>query len=239
MEMLKDILLVLGRIITILPLLLGVTIFMGKRAIGELPVFDFLIVLTLGSVVGADIADPNVKHLPTAIAIIGIGLLERFVAHIKLTNRKIGQALTFEPTIVIKDGQFLRKNMKKIRYSIDNILLMLRQNDVFYIEDVALGIIEANGKLSVFRKAEKDTPNREDFGILKQTDSIPLPIIIDGKLYKSVLTSLQVDEAWLIAMLKKQGVNAIDDVFFASLTENLSLYVTLNDNDMKLPPLYQ
>ncbi|WP_117168240.1 DUF421 domain-containing protein [Paraliobacillus sediminis] len=239
MEMLKDILLVLGRIITILPLLLGVTIFMGKRAIGELPVFDFLIVLTLGSVVGADIADPNVKHLPTAIAIIGIGLLERFVAHIKLTNRKIGRALTFEPTIVIKDGQFLRKNMKKIRYSIDNILLMLRQNDVFYIEDVALGIIEANGKLSVFRKAEKDTPNREDFGILKQTDSIPLPIIIDGKLYKSVLTSLQVDEAWLIAMLRKQGVNAIDDVFFASLTENLSLYVTLNDNDMKLPPLYQ
>ncbi|WP_112182378.1 MULTISPECIES: DUF421 domain-containing protein [Paraliobacillus] len=238
METLKDVFLVLGRIITILPLLLGVTIFMGKRAIGELPVFDFLIVLTLGSVVGADIADPSVKHFPTAVAIMGIGLLERFVAHIKLTNRKIGRALTFEPTIVIKDGQFLRKNMKKIRYSIDNILLMLRQNDVFYTEDVELGIIEANGKLSVFRKAEKDTPNREDFGILKQTDSISLPIIIDGKLYKSVLTSLQVDEAWLIEKLERQGINQIEDAFFASLTENLSLYVTMNCTDLEVPPLY-
>lgn len=34
-DFLKDILLILARIITILPLLLFVTIFMGKRAIGE------------------------------------------------------------------------------------------------------------------------------------------------------------------------------------------------------------
>ncbi|MCS3600250.1 uncharacterized membrane protein YcaP (DUF421 family) [Bacillus sp. JUb91] len=36
---------------------------MGKRAIGELPIFDFLIIITLGAVVGADIADPSIKHL--------------------------------------------------------------------------------------------------------------------------------------------------------------------------------
>lgn len=43
METMKEILVVYGRIITILPLLLIVTLFMGKRSIGEMPVFDFLI----------------------------------------------------------------------------------------------------------------------------------------------------------------------------------------------------
>nr|WP_323741919.1 hypothetical protein [Salinibacillus xinjiangensis] len=49
-----DSLIVLGRVLTIMPLLLFIGIFMGKRAIGELPVFGFLIVITLGSVVSAD-----------------------------------------------------------------------------------------------------------------------------------------------------------------------------------------
>lgn len=63
LELLKDVALVLGRVVTILPLLLFVTLFMGKRAIGELPVFDFLIIITLDAVVGADIADPDIHHL--------------------------------------------------------------------------------------------------------------------------------------------------------------------------------
>ncbi len=50
MEILK----VYGRIITIIPCLLIMTLFMGKRAIGEVPVFDFLIIIVLGAVAGAD-----------------------------------------------------------------------------------------------------------------------------------------------------------------------------------------
>ncbi len=42
LELFVDLLKVLFRIITILPLMLLVTLFMGKRSIGELPVFDFL-----------------------------------------------------------------------------------------------------------------------------------------------------------------------------------------------------
>lgn len=110
-EVLKDLLLVMGRIVTILPLLLIVTIIMGKRSIGELPVFDFLVVLTLGSVVGADIADPNINHIHTIGAIILIGILQRFITKRAITNRKIGRFITFEPTIVIHDGQIGRAHV--------------------------------------------------------------------------------------------------------------------------------
>ncbi|HFK1549305.1 DUF421 domain-containing protein [Bacillus albus] len=75
----KEISLVLLRIITILPLLLFVTLYMGKRAIGELPIFDFLIIITLGAVVGADIADPSIKHFPTVITIIAMGISKKLL----------------------------------------------------------------------------------------------------------------------------------------------------------------
>lgn len=95
LELLKDVALVLGRVVTILPLLLFVTLFMGKRAIGELPVFDFLIIITLGAVVGADIADPDIHHLSTVITIITIGILQKIVTNWKISNRKLRKLLTF------------------------------------------------------------------------------------------------------------------------------------------------
>ena len=62
LDFIKDMLIILARILTILPLLLFITLFMGKRAIGEIPVFDFLIVIILGALVGADIADPEMSY---------------------------------------------------------------------------------------------------------------------------------------------------------------------------------
>ncbi|WRU93805.1 YetF domain-containing protein [Priestia filamentosa] len=152
MEFLKELMLIFGRIVTIIPLLLVVTLVMGRRAIGELPVFDFLVVLVLGSVVGADIADPNVEHIHTAIAIVLIAFLQRIIAKSAISFRRFGKLITFDPTVVIKDGQISRTNIKKIRYSLDNILQMLRENGVFDITHVHLGIIESNGKLTVLCK---------------------------------------------------------------------------------------
>lgn len=77
MEIIKDLGLVAGRIITMIPLMLFVTLFMGRKAIGELPVFDFLVILILGALVGADIADPDIRHIPTAFAIVSIGIVQK------------------------------------------------------------------------------------------------------------------------------------------------------------------
>lgn len=70
MNFLKDFSIIIMRIITVFPLLLFIGLYMGKRAIGELPVFDYLLIITLGSVVGADISEPNIPHIHTIVTII-------------------------------------------------------------------------------------------------------------------------------------------------------------------------
>jgi uncharacterized membrane protein YcaP (DUF421 family) len=237
-EFIKDILIIFARILTILPLLLFTTLFMGKRAIGEIPVFDFLIVIILGAVVGADIADPNIEHLPTIITIIFIGIFQRVIANWKISNRKIGKLLTLEPTVVIQNGKFLDKNLKKIRFSIDNILQMLREKNIFDINEVETAIIEGNGTLSVLKKSQKNSVTREDMNIVNTTSSISFPIIIEGTIYSDVLRSFNLSEAWLIQQLSDQGVNNKDSVFFASINHNLELHVSLkNENNLTIPPI--
>ncbi|RAP24562.1 hypothetical protein C2W59_02079 [Bacillus pumilus] len=86
---------------------------MGKRAIGEVPVFDFLIIIVLGAVAGADIADPDIPHVYTFLSIIAIGILQIIVSKLKLKHRAFGRIITFELTIVIRNGVFIVGNFKK------------------------------------------------------------------------------------------------------------------------------
>lgn len=235
-ETMKDIALVFGRILTILPLLLVITIFMGKRAIGELPIFDFLIIVTLGAIVGADIADPSINHIPSAAAILVIGLLQRLVARWKISSRKVGRLITFEPTVVVQNGTFLVKNIKKIRYSIDNILQMLREKDVFDVKEVETAVVEANGALSVLKKPEKNAVTAEDIGINKKS-LLAFPVVIEGEVYSSVLSHLNVDEIWLGTKLAEVDIDDISNIFFASITQQLDIHVSLKDETITVPPI--
>ncbi|MUK88254.1 DUF421 domain-containing protein [Ornithinibacillus sp. L9] len=238
MEILKEIGTTIGRIATIIPLLLFVTLFMGKRAIGELPIFDFLIILTLGAVVGADIADPNIQHLPTAVAIISLGVFQRVVSKWKIFNRKVGKLVTFEPTVVIHNGKLLDKNIKNIRYSIDNILQMLREKSVFDMDEVEIAIIESNGSLSVLKKPRKNPVTIEDMNIPNKPSSLTFPIIVEGTVYQTILEKFNLNEKWLEQQLSTLGIHNKDDVFFATITRNQDLHVSLkNEKTYDIPSI--
>ncbi|WNS76450.1 DUF421 domain-containing protein [Bacillus sp. DTU_2020_1000418_1_SI_GHA_SEK_038] len=240
MEHALQILKVLGRIVTILPLALFATLYMGKRSIGELPVFDFLVVITLGAVVGADIADPKVNHIYTAIAIIAIALLQKLVATWKIKNRKIGRLLTFEPTMVIYQGQFLVNKMKKIQYPIDTILQMLREQQIFNVKDVELAIVEANGYLSVKLYPEKEVARIEHIPQPNVFNKgIDVPVVIDGQIYEKVLYSRNLNESWLYEELERKNIFDVKDVFYAAINDMNELHVSMkNTNNLQnLPPI--
>lgn len=227
MDLIKELLLVFGRILTIIPLMLVVALFMGKRSIGELPVFDFLVIIILGAVVGADIADPDIPHIHTAVAIVLIGIFQIIVSKTIIKYRKLGHFITFEPTVVIQDGQLVTRNLKRLRYSVDNVLQMLREKDVFDISDVHLGIIEANGRISILKKEAKTPITLEDMNVEKKSATISYPVIIEGNVYDDVLKKLNLSEKWLQEQLQHLGFTNREEIFFASVNDKEELHVSL------------
>lgn len=237
----KDFSIIIMRIVTIFPLVLFIALYMGKRAIGELPVFDFLVIISLGSVVGADIAEPDIPHIHTAVAIILIGFFQKLVSKSAIKYRKLGRMITFEPTVVIQDGKFIAHNLKRHSYSIDNVLQMMREQEIFDINDIHLGIIEANGKLSVLKRDSKALVTIEDVDLKKKAASLSYPIIIDGKVYEKVLAKLKLSDDWLKQELLKLNVSNEKEVFFASVNTNRELHISLKsymENQDDILPMY-
>jgi uncharacterized membrane protein YcaP (DUF421 family) len=236
MAIIKDSLLVIGRIYTIYPLLLIVALYMGRRSVGQLPIFDFLIFLSLGSVVGADIADPKVEHIHTAVAVVALGVLQRLFANLVITFRKFNKLVTFEPVIVINAGQFIQGNMRKVQYSIEDITAMLREQGIFDASTVELAILEGDGGLSVLQKKSNQPLTQE---LLQNKDApigLSYPVIREGIVLDKTLAALGHTHTWLEAKLKSSGLTA-QDVFFASVDDKGALTIMPHNVQPSLPPL--
>ena len=211
-------LIVFGRIISIMLLTLFATLFiMGKRPIGELPVFDFITIIVMGAIVGADIADPEIKHLPTAFAIVVLALFQRLISYMMVQNKKIRQIITFEPTVIVQEGKILFKSLQKIHYTVDEVLMLLREKDIFDISKVAFAIVEANGNLSVLKKADEESPTKKDMQIPVVEGGLPLTIVLDGSFIQENIRQLRTTEDQVWQKLKAQGYTSVKDIFHVSM----------------------
>ncbi|MBM7866239.1 DUF421 domain-containing protein [Heliobacterium gestii] len=214
------------RIVTILGLLLVLTLLTGRRKIGELPVFDFLVVITIGSIVGADIAEPPVNHLPTVYAVILVILIQTTFSYLSMKYRPFGRLINFEPIVVIENGQFVKANLRKLRYTVDNVLMMLREEGIFDLRDVEFAIIESTGRLSVLKKSQKQPLTPRDLQIHTGYQGLSIPVITEGNVDDIALLRLGLSRDWLASQLNAQGILSEKDVFFATVNSDGSLYAS-------------
>lgn len=219
-------LIITGRVISILAIALFITLITGRRKIGELPIFDFIVIITLGAIIGADIADPKIPHFPTAYAVILLVVIQYIYSLLIIRNRRIGKTLTFEPIIVIENGQFVKGNLKKINYGLDNILMMLREKGVFDLKEVEFAIIEANGNLSVLKKADYQPVTPKELKLKTNYKGLTIPLIVEGEVYDNNLDQLNLDRKWLLAKLKGQRIDSFEDVFYATIDSKGTMYIS-------------
>lgn len=222
----NDYVIVFLRIISIMSLLLVINLILtGKRLIGEMPIFDFLVIIAMGAIVGADIADPKIHHLPTAFAIVVLALFQFVVNKLVLSNRKFERLITFEPTLVIDNGTFLVNNMKKIRYTLDEVLMMLREKDIFNLAEIQYAIIEANGRITVLKKAEALPLTPKDMELQVVNKEIPIVAIIEGKLDEKSLKKATIQPQMIVELAKEQGYLDLSRIFYAVYSNSLGLQV--------------
>ncbi len=175
---------------------------MGKREIGQLSLIDLVVSILIAELGAISIEKYNDSIFNTIVPITLLTILEIFIAFIKLRNRKIGRLFEGKPTLFINEGKLIYSNLEKERYSLDDLLRELRQNNIFSIEDVRYAILETNGKLSIF-----------PYKLLKN-ELVPLPLIIEGKVQYTTLKMIGKSEMWLNKVLRDNNV-MLNDVFYA------------------------
>jgi uncharacterized membrane protein YcaP (DUF421 family) len=204
---------------------------MGKREIGQLSVFDFVISVMIAELSTVPMEDTNKPMLQALLSIATLVLLQIGVALLQLKSHRIRHFIDGEPTVLIEHGQIQDKEMRKIRYTINDLLMQLREKGYPNVADVEFAILETSGMLSVIPKADKRPLTPSDIGRNVPPEGIDMPLVSDGQVVTKTLDVLQRDEQWLREELKRRGYNRIEDVFYASIDASGTLFIDAVDRE--------
>jgi len=222
--------LILIRSIVSFLVLLFLARIMGKKQLSQLTFFDYVVGITIGSIASTMSVDQNIKISNGLVSLIIWGILPIILSLIGLKSRKFLQLTDGKPSIIIKDGEVLEDTMKKNQMAIDELMMLLREKDVFKIDDVQMAVFEANGQLSVMKKPDMEPITPNFLGIKLKHENAPTLLIMDGHILYENLARLGYSKKWLMHEITQQGASTEKDVFIAQVDGNKKVYVDLYED---------
>ncbi|GGA39109.1 YetF domain-containing protein [Psychrobacillus lasiicapitis] len=204
---------------------------LGKKQLSQLTFFHYITGISIGSIAAEIASQKETPFLDGLVSIVWWTLLTLFMSYISLKSTKLRVLIDDEPTIIIKDGEISVKSLKSSRLHMDDVLMMLREQSIFSIQEVHYAVLETNGELSVFKKVAQQEATKLDVKAdVSLPAFMPAEIISDGKIVQKNLKELDLTEDWVMKKLRKHGVESVSEVFYAQLQTNGSLYISLKKN---------
>lgn len=199
--------------------------FMGKRQVGEMQPFEFVITLIIADLATIPMSEISVPIVHGIVPIFGIIILHYFICLLSRKSMKARYIISGRAAIVINPNGINYKELKYLNMNLDDLIESLRCNNVYNIEDVAYAIIETNGKLSIIKKSEIESITREDMKMTTDPASLPVSIIMDGRLMKENISLTEITDKFLQSVFKQIGVKSHKDILIMTLDANGNVFI--------------
>ncbi|MFS0892396.1 DUF421 domain-containing protein [Peribacillus frigoritolerans] len=213
--------------------LLILTRLLGRKQLSQLTFFNYITGITIGSI-AADIGgESETPFFNGLTSLVWWSFLTFLVSYLGLKSSKVRVIIDGEPIIVIKEGKIFEEELKKLRLNMDDLSMLLREQNVFSVQDVANATFEPNGKLSIMLKPENQPVTKKNQNVLTVKPMyIPMELVVDGKVVEKNLKESGISKEWLKNQLENFKVN-MKDVFYVELQKDGSLYIDKRGDDVK------
>ncbi len=185
---------------------------MGKKEVGKLSIVDLIVSVLIAELAALSIEKPDNSIFMSVIPIVTLVLIQLGIGYITLKSSNIRRIVDGNPVVIIKNGKLNFEQMTKLRYSLDDLVMQLREQGIGSIEEVNYAVLENDGKLS----------------ILDNDMNYPIPLILDGCINKEVLKEIKKDEEWLYKLLRTKNVS-LENVFYAFYTDKKTFIIKKSD----------
>ncbi len=182
---------------------------LGKREIGEISIFDLVVLLLIADISTIGIQNNNI--LISICALVSLLILQKTLAFIVMKIPKLRRVLDGEYSLIVVNNKVNLKEMKKQRYTFDDLIAQSREKGIISLNEIELAILESNGELSVFKKGE--------------VKSI-LPIIVSGEVDHEALAFLNITRDELNQEIKRLNSNLNNINYLSSDGKN---FYTISD----------
>ena len=172
---------------------------MGKREVGSLSIFDLAVYFTISDLITMSIIDHQIPIHFTIISVAILCFLQIGIAFLTMKNKKVRDLIDGKKSIIINDGIIDFEEMKKQRYTIDDLYNQIRDKGIDSVTVIRWAILENSGKLSVITYEDS-------------ISNFPDPLISDGIIEKDNLKKLNIDEKFLLEKVKEANVSSLSEI---------------------------
>lgn len=205
------------KIVAIFFCLILVLRILGKREVGELSIFDLVVLLIIADI-GALGIDNDQFIFPSYFCVLILVILQKILSFILIKFAVFRNVIDGSPTTIVLEGKLMVENMRKENYTVDDLVSQMRIEHIMDIDEIKLAILETNGTLSVFRK--------------ERFDEIKLPVIMSGQIVKDSLKLLDWEYETFLKKLEKHHIQ-YKNVIYASLHKNTFYFYYRKDKKAK------
>lgn len=211
------------RAIILLIALIVVMRLMGKRQIGEMQPFEFIITLLIAELACVPMSDVSIPLVYGLVSVLAVFILHQLLTIFEQKFKPFRHLISGKPSVVInRDGVDIIE-LKRNNLGIDDLIESLRGTGNFTLDAVSYAIYEANGKLSVL-KCENNS-NYCD---------LPLLMISEGKIDDKNLNLCHMNKQFIDDLLKKENVKSLKNVEVLTIDSNGRCYLKENAKKYKI-----
>ncbi|MDE7124248.1 MAG: DUF421 domain-containing protein, partial [Eubacterium sp.] len=193
--------------------------FMGYRTISELSFFDYVVGITIGSVAAEMSTNIDMEWWKGVTAMVIYALLDVLFTVLSQKSVLARQIISGNPIILIYKGKIYKKNLKKARIELNDLLSSARSAGYFNIADIDYAIMETTGKISFQPVALKRPLNPKDFNFAPQSEGLTVNVIMDGKIMEDDLADAKIDKKDLIRRVRQQDKD-VKNIFLGIMDSN-------------------
>ena len=212
------------RTIFIFVILLAAVRLMGKREIGQLQPFELVVIIIIADVASVPMENINIPLLQGIIPILGLLVSQLIFSYLNIKFSFFHKIFAGKPTILIDKGIINEENLKKQRYTIEELMEQLRVSGYSHLSDVEYAILETSGEVSIISKAEKNMVTLQDLKIVPTYEGFPRIVVLEGKVDKNNMKILKKDSKWLNQKLKENKLK-LEEVLLLLVSENDRIFI--------------
>lgn len=185
----------------------------GKRQIGEMQMTELVAAFFISEFASFTVVNLKMPIYFGLIPILILVILEVIVSFLSVKIPIVKRMLDFSPSILIRDGVVLEKELLKNRITLDELLSLLRLNGYYDIFKVRFAILEPNGQLSVVPYAKNDSVSPEDLNLKVDEMGFSVALINDGVIDEKAMNAIGKNSKWLNKILNRENVASEQEVF--------------------------
>jgi uncharacterized membrane protein YcaP (DUF421 family) len=181
---------------------------MGKRQLGELQPSELVITILISNIATLPLEDTDVPLIIGILPILALSCYEVVMSWLTLKSFRIRRIVSGRPKILIRDGKLEQATLRDLRLSVDDLMMSLRNNQIFDVSQVQYAIMETTGSVSVYLKPSYQPLTQMDMAIKNPAQNPPIAVIQDGCIMNKALAMIGYNTTWLQQKLAEHRLTA-------------------------------